>query len=352
VLDRRESHPPYELVPPFAGALIESLRGVGYSPATALADLIDNSISAAARNVWLSFNFAGPDSVITLLDDGLGMTEDHLRSAMTLGGVGPLAPREANDLGRFGLGMKTASFSQCRCLTVSSKRGGLISTRRWDLDYIARPDIGDWRLLSTPRPRSEGQLGELDSLGNGTLVTWQGLDRIVGDATAQNQPAANAFYDLAARIEQHLAMVFHRYLEGLSPDLRILIGGHRIKPWDPFLRSHLATVATPTETIRSENGTVELEGFVLPHKDQLGSAYEQGGGLEGGRRSRDSMSIATGGCSFLEAGSGSARRGSGQWKNPTSWHAFVSSSGTPRIMSGILTSRNPSRVRRAGCAHD
>jgi hypothetical protein len=274
--------PPYELAPPLAGALIESLRGFGYSPATAIADLVDNSISAGANTVWLNFHFAGPESVITILDDGRGMSVDDLRRAMTLGGIGPLAPRQTSDLGRFGLGLKTASFSQCRCLTVSSKRAGeAIATRRWDLDYIASPGVGDWRLLSTPRPGSEALLGALDSVGQGTLVVWEGLDRIVGSASAQNQAAGDAFYDLAARIEQHLAMVFHRYLEGQSPDLRILIGGHRIKPWDPFLRSNYATSATPVESIGSVNGIVELEGFVLPHKDQLGADYEQGGGPEG-----------------------------------------------------------------------
>ncbi len=271
----------YELAPPFAGALIESLRGVGYSAATALADLIDNSISAGAKSAWLNFHFAGKSSYVTLLDDGRGMTSDELRLAMTLGGVGPLTTRREDDLGRFGLGLKTASFSQCRCLTVSTKQGGQISTRRWDLDYIARPEVGDWRLLAAPRPGSEALLDALNAVENGTLVIWESIDRVVGAADAQNQAAGNAFYDLADRIGKHLSMVFHRYIESQFPDLRIFIGGHRIKPWDPFLRSNLVTSSTPVETIVRPNGTVELEGFVLPHKDQLGSDYEQAGGLEG-----------------------------------------------------------------------
>jgi hypothetical protein len=271
----------YELAPPMAAAMIESLRGVGYSTATALAGLIDNSISAGCRNVWLEFKFEGPRSTITILDDGSGMTPDELRRAMTLGGIGPLAQRAPNDLGRFGLGLKTASFSQCRCLSVASKRDGIVSTKRWDLDYIARPDIGDWRLLSSPRPGSENLIAALDSVEHGTLIVWEGLDRIVSTAETDPKAAEDAFYKLADRIEQHLGMVFHRFLEGASPDLRILNSGHRIKPWDPFLRSHLATYATPTETTHRDNGAIELEGFVLPHKDQLGSAYEQAGGQEG-----------------------------------------------------------------------
>src|SRR5277367_2549042 len=106
-----DNQPFYELAPPLAGALIESLRGVGYSAPTALADLIDNSISAGAKSVWLSFHFGGQASYVTLLDDGRGMSSDDLRRAMTLGGVGPLTKRREDDLGRYGLGLKTASFS-------------------------------------------------------------------------------------------------------------------------------------------------------------------------------------------------------------------------------------------------
>ena len=128
--------------------MIESLRGVGYSLETAIADLVDNSIAAGARNAWLDFHFEGPNSWFTLLDDGRGMDADGLRLAMTVGGRSPLETRTAKDLGRFGMGLKTASFSQCRVLTVASRQAhGETSVRRWDLDYIARPEVNEWRLL-------------------------------------------------------------------------------------------------------------------------------------------------------------------------------------------------------------
>jgi hypothetical protein len=279
--DCSEGAEAYELAPPLAGAMIESLRGMGYSMATALADLIDNSISAGCQNVWLEFRFNGPKSIVTILDDGSGMNPQEIRRAMTLGGIGPLAQRKPNDLGRFGLGLKTASFSQCRCLTVHSKREGVTSTKRWDLDYIARPDIGDWRLLSSPRPGSKHPFDTLASLEHGTLVVWEGLDRVVGSSAADDRAAGDAFYDMASRVEQHIGMVFHRYLEGNTPELRIFNSGHRIKPWDPFLRSNFLTFVTPTDRIHRPNGSIELEGFVLPHKDSLGSEYEKGGGPEG-----------------------------------------------------------------------
>lgn len=108
----------YEIAAPRAGALVESLRGFGYSTGAAIADLVDNSISAGARNIWLDCRFDGPSSCIALLDDGVGMTEPELRNAMILGARNPRDARGSEDLGRFGLGLKTASFSQCRCLTA------------------------------------------------------------------------------------------------------------------------------------------------------------------------------------------------------------------------------------------
>src|SRR5690606_36634325 len=102
----------YEVVPPAASAMLESLRGVGYSIETALADIVDNSLAAGARNVWVRAHFDSKNAWLSVLDDGSGMGVDELRQAMVLGGRGPSAPRAASDLGRFGLGLKTASFSQ------------------------------------------------------------------------------------------------------------------------------------------------------------------------------------------------------------------------------------------------
>src|SRR3984957_292339 len=121
----RQAGGDYKIVAPKAEALIESLRSVGYSVKTALADLIDNSITAGAKNVWLDFHWDGGGSYITLRDDGAGMDDEALVEAMRPGSGGPTAERHPDDLGRFGLGLKTASFSRCGRLTCSSKeRGG------------------------------------------------------------------------------------------------------------------------------------------------------------------------------------------------------------------------------------
>lgn len=272
----------YELAWPPAHAMIESLRGVGYSVETAIADLVDNSIAAGARNVWLSFRFDGPRSWCSLLDDGRGMNADELRQAMTVGGRSPLEARTSKDLGRFGMGLKTASFSQCRSLTVASRvAGGEVQVRRWDLDYIAQPDVNEWRLLTGPSEEGADRLAALHPLPKGTLVLWEKMDRIAAGLT-HDRRSQDAFLAMVARVEQHLAMVFHRYIEGPGARLRIHIGSTRIRPWDPFMNDHPATSTSPVERIPGAGGMVEFQGFVLPHRDQLDQeAFQRGGGREG-----------------------------------------------------------------------
>jgi hypothetical protein len=271
--------------PPPAAATLEALRGLGYSAWAAIADLIDNSISADAANVWIEFHWAGKHSFISILDDGSGMTSEKLISAMTLGSIDPRTPREANDLGRFGLGLKTASLSQARCLTVSSATsGGQPAVYRWDLDHVAQTN--QWYLLSCPKAGSESRLEPIHGGVSGTLVLLEELDRLVPPVDASDRQAHRDFLNLIDRIGIHLSMIFHRFLEGTSPKLRIYINGrtdaHRIRPWDPFLSHHPATIATPVERIQTASGTVQVQGFVLPHSSRLSEAeFSAAAGAEG-----------------------------------------------------------------------
>lgn len=264
----------YEEVPPNASAMIESMRAYGYTLSTAIADLIDNSIAAGAANVWIHLNWGGADSWISIADDGHGMDEVVLRDAMRLGSRSPLAARDSRDLGRFGLGLKTASLSQCRRLTVLSRRpGGASWVRRWDLDYLARPETTGWRLLTTCTPGSEQRLRLPSETSTGTVVLWEVLDRIVGDAGKDNSRVQDHFLKLAADLESHLAMVFHRYLRTPGGHrLRIHLNDRSVEPWDPFLEAHPATQHTPEEAIHVAGfkEPVLVRGFVLPHKDKLG----------------------------------------------------------------------------------
>jgi hypothetical protein len=268
---RSQGVPETEAADPPAGALVEALRGLGYSLPTAIADLIDNSVSAGARNVWLDFHWGGGDSHIRIADDGRGMDEAALRLAMRPGSRSPLEQRAPTDLGRFGLGLKTASFSQCRRLTVRSRARGEAAVRRWDLDHVVRVDR--WELLTRPAPGSEDRLAVEGGSKPGTVVLWEQLDRLVGDAHVADEVARTRFLQLVEDTERHLAMVFHRYLEGRAPELRIFVNGRTerslVRAWDPFLTAHPSTWNTPRESLPFADARVEVQGFVLPHKDRL-----------------------------------------------------------------------------------
>lgn len=258
--------------------MMEALRGLGYSTAAALADIVDNSISAGASEVRIDFAWDGEASRISIFDDGRGMDDAELESAMRLGGKSPLDERDPGDLGRFGMGLKTSSFSQCRRLTVASVKNGASGCLRWDLDALAaRPD-GGWLLFEGPSPGSEAFLVQLANKESGTLVLWEILDRIVTKGYV-----ADDFNDLIDRVDAHLAMVFHRLIQGPKPRLRLLLNGKPVAPWDPFMTGHAAKPwNSPVARSTMDTGSVDVECHVLPHRDKLSPAeFDLGGGPEG-----------------------------------------------------------------------
>ncbi|MCB9789038.1 MAG: ATP-binding protein [Deltaproteobacteria bacterium] len=265
----------FDELAPRAAAMIESMRAYGYTLATAIADLVDNSVTAGAANVWLDAWWAGRNSWITLTDDGHGMFEHELRDAMRLGSRSPLEARMPSDLGRFGLGLKTASLSQCRRLTVISRRSECERhIRRWDLDHLSRRDVHGWQLLRSVHPDSTAPLDRFDRLECGTTVLWEDLDRLVSTAHSDDKRVQDHFLRSLQDVEQHLAMVFHRHLEGPRKRLRIFVNGNELAPWDPFLEHHPATTSTPEERIElpGHDSPIVFRGFVLPHKDRLSDA--------------------------------------------------------------------------------
>lgn len=250
--------------PPEASAMLEALRGLGYSAPSALADIIDNSIAAKASQIDLKFVFRGPESWICVLDDGVGMNREGLIRAMRMGVINPLGKRDSNDLGRFGLGLKTASFSQCRRLTVASKRNGTLHSFRWDLDILAQsPDRG-WQLLEGPFEDLSRIEDWFRQTSEGTAVLWDVPDKLVTPGfTDQN------FLDLIDRVENHLSMVFHRFLSAMPPDFRIRINDVSVSPWDPFMENHPATWSSPVAEYVTPSGKISVRCHVLPHKDRL-----------------------------------------------------------------------------------
>jgi hypothetical protein len=245
--------------------MMESLRSVGYDLETAVADIIDNSISASARKIDIWFEWAGADSWVRITDNGRGMSENELREAMRLGGRSPLEERSPDDLGRFGLGLKTASFSQCRRLTVISRQSGLDAhVRCWDFDVVRA--WRDWILLDRVQSSSDPSAVTAPPLSGGTVVVWELLDRIVSNPEAVE--AHDHFLERVDDTYKHLAMVFHRYLAGRGA-IRMFLNGRRVEPWDPFLSSHSTTQVLPETKLGDGSSEVVIKPYVLPHESKL-----------------------------------------------------------------------------------
>jgi hypothetical protein len=271
---------PFDSTPPYAAAIVESLRAFGYDLPTAVADVVDNSISAGARHVWLSFDWNGADSTISITDDGHGMNAVELVEAMRLGGGGPLADRSPHDLGRFGLGLKTASLSQCRRLTVRSRRAGSqLETRCWDLDVIGMRN--DWHLLRSADAAAEPSLAKLAALSHGTAVLWQKLDRLTRDQSVDNGKHHDRFNERIEFVRRHLSMVFHRLMTGRDA-VRLYVNDREVAPWDPFLTDHPATLSLPADPLRLRGQPVSVRPYVLPHFSKLTQEeHKQGAGPRG-----------------------------------------------------------------------
>jgi len=252
-------------LPPFAPALVESMRAVGYSFESALADLLDNSISAGASTV--AINFPPDCSYIGILDNGHGLAPDDLTSAMRHGSTNPLAVRSGSDLGRFGLGLKTASLSQCRRLTVVSLKDRVLSGRRWDLDLVERRQ--DWILevLETKQLASLPCVGLLAQAEHGTLVLWESFDRLA----AGHGSIVDAVEEGIDQARHHLGLIFHRFIVGEfgQGKLLITINNDPIEPQDPFLVGNRATQALPEEKIIVEGASISVQAFILPHPTKL-----------------------------------------------------------------------------------
>lgn len=254
------------------------MRDIGYSLETALADVVDNSITAGARDVHILVDTTSPDVAIGVVDDGHGMTEEELIEAMRLGSRSPLAPRKTRDLGRFGLGLKTASFSQCRRLTVVARRKGTTAVATWDLDLVATRN--EWSLQVSNDASSVPFIQHLGS--EGALVVWERLDRAVEQT--QTPAGRKHFVRRVDETARHLELVFHRFLAGEPglPKISMRINELPLKPFDPFHSAHPATMRGPSEPVPVNGHEVTITAFTLPHHRNVTEAeWERYAGAAG-----------------------------------------------------------------------
>jgi Histidine kinase-, DNA gyrase B-, and HSP90-like ATPase len=266
-------------VTPSASRLTASLRDIGYDFATALADIVDNSISAGASRIDVRIEFDGPRSYVLIADDGMGMSERALHEALRFG-----SRRSYDDgqLGRFGLGLKTASLSQCRRLTVATRADGsslrtyirtldldhVIETDRWEITKDATQLV---RLIATSRLEERC----------GTVVFWENLDRLLPEKRPDGTATARRFETLAERAGEYLGMVFHRFLEDTNPTgLVMTVNGMKVEPWNPFAPMEHNRIELPErvfEVIENDQShEVTYCPVVLPPRHQFssGEAFE------------------------------------------------------------------------------
>ena len=261
----------YETLEPRADILMTAIRSIGYTFESALADIIDNSISSGASNIHINFSSISP-AYISILDDGCGMNLDELRQAMKYGSKDVREKREKEDLGRFGLGLKTASLSQCKRLTVISKKDGHIYGARWDLDIIQKKQAWVLEVLSETEveeayPRSTFiPLRDLQTYETGTIVLWENFDRMLDGSndveTLFNQKVKDA--------KNHLEMVFHNFLDSsFSHHVKMFFNLRELKGKDPFLKKHPGTQPLSDEEICLQGEIIKVKPYILPYLSKL-----------------------------------------------------------------------------------
>jgi hypothetical protein len=313
---------------PGAKRLIESLRNLGYECSTAIADLVDNSIAANASEIHVEIfaQHGAQPAAILVADNGRGMDREQLYEAMRFGAAQEYA---ADDLGKYGLGLKTASLSQCRTLTVSSKARGGRDTRprrqyaRWDISHVYSTD--DWDLLAPAAEELEEwereALEHEVARDQGTVVLWTNLEETLSLLSSHNVRQRERFLAaLEDEVSAHLRMVFHRFMQGYVPGrrrLNIFVGERKLLPWDPFCRDEKTReidIARFEVAGRNADGDeavqrVTVTPYILPREDEFSSpaAWKEASGPKNWNQQqgfyfyRNNRLLQTGGWSWLRA---------------------------------------------------
>jgi hypothetical protein len=256
---------------PHASSTIDLMRFNGYSTISALADIIDNSLPALAKNI--SIRIEGDsleDLTFIIKDDGIGMTHDELIEAMHLSTKDFKTERDKSDLGKFGFGLKSASFSQCKKLTVISKKNESIkNAMRWDLDFVK--ENNNWSIDHLPKEELDSFQAEklIDDFEHGTVVVWTNCDRVLNQTMSKDD---NQKYlaDMIVELRMHLSLIYHKYL---NKGLKISINDLEIEPMDPFCQKgnvgQRSTIQFQEEIIIDEK-KITIKGYLLPHVTKLG----------------------------------------------------------------------------------
>jgi len=265
--------------PPYAPVLMESTRAIGYSIESAVADIIDNSIAASATEIDIFYNTM-PHPYIAIIDNGNAMDSDKITESMRYGSCSPSEERAEGDLGRYGLGMKMASLSQCRSLSVVSKKNDTVVARRWDLDHIIETQKWSLEQLGEDAVDELPESKRLLLIEHGTLVIWESLDRIKSGSLTLEK----SLEEKMISVKEHLELVFHRYLSGeKGKKIVMTMNGVKLNPFDPFMVSKSNQPMAPEKIdIPGRKGKVIVTPYVLPHPTNMTKEeIDQYGGKDG-----------------------------------------------------------------------
>jgi len=265
-----------EIADPNPEFLIKSIAEQGYSLESSLADLMDNSVSANANKIEVLIKMEQEPFTLFVADNGHGMDEEALKVNMQFPSNSPEEERNAFDLGRFGLGMKTASFSQTRCFTVLSRKKGTktYSGRTWDVNYLKQ--VCKWRLIVNTQEEiikliqqyhslSEGHLNHFENFDANTIVVWKGLYKFENYLEQDNRQSALK-KQITEVTSDYLSLVFHRYMERKSNPLHIRINNNLIAAFNPFPTTIPDFRPIEFKQKNFSTDTIKIEGFVLPSR--------------------------------------------------------------------------------------
>lgn len=266
------------VLPPDPSRLIEGLRDTGYDFNTALADIVDNSIDAKAKmvKIWIRMDLDG-DVTVSVADNGYGMDEDELLNAMTYGAKGK---KDKSALGKFGLGLKTASTAFARRLSVITRAKDAPACKAtWDIDHVVKKKA--WEvLLDKPSKEELALLDEAADVGAGTLILWEKVDRLLKDyANPAGQPARSALKKVVEGFQDHAAMVYQRFLDpddDRARNMEMTINQTALEAWDPFCgkvagAEVVGDKTMPVDLPSGGEASFTIRAVVLPRREEFAS---------------------------------------------------------------------------------
>lgn len=246
---------------------IKTLSRIGYNLDSAISDIIDNSVTAESQNIFVEMDVVDQRAALVIKDDGYGMNEDTLINSMRIGCKDPSDIRGEFDLGRFGSGMKMASFSQARKLTVISKiENSNIQSATWDLDLVERENA--WKLIKHTEQETEGLCSKFNiEFGeSGTAVIWENISKYNGYPVTELQAILGQ--DLAS-LKSYAQLHFHKFMEGKRA-ISFYFNFQKLEHFDPFLRNRNGYQEGPSQKFRAKKGgSIELRVHILPHESKL-----------------------------------------------------------------------------------